>query len=156
MGFSPNEVEAPGGILALQQAENKVGQPSLKGFFSKKKQEEDEAQFFANRKNTVYKPGRFCLVDVIFGKIYKKGHSMKRAVICQIEKLDFSQRPVLFTLKSYITQKTLPIKYHIEQIYPLLAKPEKLDPKFKEILQQRDSRYIENFTMFQLDSISKF
>ena len=139
-GLSPDDVEGTGGILALQLAEKKFSKSSLKGYFSKQKQEELEAQFFAQKKNLVYKPGRFCLVDVILGKAYKKAHDIKRAVLCQIEKLDFSQTPVLFTIKTYITQKTLPIKYHIEEIYPLLAKPEKVDPKFKQILQQRDSR----------------
>ena len=138
--MSPDQVEEPNGMIALEAAEKKFGTPSYQGYFSKQKQADLESKFLSKKENQNYKPGKYVLADVIFSRAIQKGAALKRGLLCEIEKLDFSQEPVLFVLKSYITKQTLPIKYHKEQIFPLLANPEKVEPKFKQIIQQRDSR----------------
>ena len=78
-GLTPDQVEAPDGMFTLRIAEEKFGKSSnIEGFFSKEKQEELRKKFFAVKKNQIYKPGRFCLVDVVFSRAIQKGHSMKR------------------------------------------------------------------------------
>ena len=80
------------------------------------------------------------MTDIEFSKKILKGSNAKRALICKIENIDFSQEPPLFTVKSVFEDKTLPIKLYQSQIKPFLGDPAKIDQKFKEILDQRESK----------------
>ena len=120
------------------KAREAYGQPLV--IFNEAQQKKIREDFFSIKNNQLFKEGSYCMTDIEFSKKILKGSNAKRALICKIENIDFSQEPPLFTVKSVFEDKTLPIKLYQSQIKPFLGDPAKIDQKFKEILDQRESK----------------
>ena len=134
-GLIPFEVDKGiDGVLAIKLAQQKFGETYL---LSKNEQLKYKKEFYSHPQNKLLKIGQFVLVDISISKRIRKGHTLNRGQICRIKDIDWSARPVLFTLQSYSEKKILPIRFYQEQLKILLGNPKNIDKRFQAILQQR-------------------
>ena len=124
--------------MAIRLAREKFGKTD--SILSEESQLQYKKDFYSDSKNKLFKIGQFVLADIAISKNLRKGHNLKRAEIAQIRDIDWSARPVLFTLQSFSEKRILPIKFYREQLKVLIGNPKKLDHRFQSILGQRESR----------------
>ena len=124
--------------MAIRLARQKFGKTD--GILSEESQLQYKKEFYSDSKNKLFKIGQFVLADIAISKNLRKGHNLKRSEICEISDIDWSARPVLFTLQSFSEKRILPIKFYREQLKVLIGNPKKLDQHFQKILAQRESR----------------
>ena len=91
-GLLPSEVDKPiSGDILLRTARDEFG--SSQGLLTSQQQKEYKNQFYSNSLNKKYYiPGQIVLTDIAFSTNFRKGHNLKRGLLCKIVKLDFSQR----------------------------------------------------------------
>lgn len=108
-GLKPSEVDSSiEGQIELELLRRKLKPESTLSIEEQKALERD---FFSKKKNQLLKIGRYCLADALFSKKYlSKGHTPKRSLICKVHGIDFTSKPILFTLETAFGGKVLPIK----------------------------------------------
>ena len=140
-GLRPSSVYKRGGDIIIQGIRDKL-EPPADGLLSKQKQKEAEKKFFSSKSHKLfYSVGCLVMPSVEFIRNIVKGSAPKRTLICEITHIDFSLEPPLFTLQGLTSKKTLPIRYYLSQLKPIVKKREAIDPKYLAVLSQRESRH---------------
>ena len=108
-GLHPKDVDGRGqGEFTLELLRRRFAPTDH--LLSKEEQKKLENDFLSKPKNKLLRIGNYCLADVDFSSKFSKGTTPKRALVCIIKAIDFTQNPVLFELETAIDHKTLPIK----------------------------------------------